>query len=197
MALLKLPPEIRQKVYKELLVFVPYNKALPQSAEHRSADPQLRRPQGVQILRVCKTIYYEAVDILYSKNVFTAWKHDEVDLLPNYLRNLYGEIILGVREKHMVWKNHLRGAVSRLFDVHSGTLPNPLSGLLNDSRDAVSSLLDVDSGTLPNPLSGVLNLACGSLSPINLTQVGFFGSPPTFSSVSIAGTVMITRAQNC
>ena len=153
MALLKLPPEIRQKIYEELLVFAPYKKALPQSTEHRSTSPQARRPQGVQILRVCKTIYYEAVHILYSKNVFMAWTEYEVVLLQDHLFDLYEKSVPEGGKRDMVWGNYLRDAVSKLFDVNPGTLPNPLSGLLN--------------------------LARVSQSPINLTEVGLFGSLPT------------------
>ena len=136
MALLKLPPEIRQKIYQELLVFAPYKKALPQSTGHRSTSPQARRPQGVQILRVCKTIYYEAVHILYSENIFKAWTHDEVDLLRSHIYGLYKKLILDGGKSYTIWEKYSSDVVSRLFDVNTETLPNPQSRLLNLARDS-------------------------------------------------------------
>ena len=170
MALLKLPSEIREKIYEELLVFAPYKKALLQSAQDRSASQQVPRPKGVQILRVCKTIYYEAVHILYSENVFMAWRHDEVVPLQHHLYDLCKKNVLDVGKPYSIWENHLRIAVSRLFDVDLGT---------------------------PNPLPGLFNLARDSQSPINLTEVGLLESPYTPIALKDARAVMFTRVRKC
>ena len=152
MALLKLPPEIRQKNLRGAPCLRTLQKALPQSAEYSSTSPQARGPHGAQILRVCKTIYHEAVHFLYSRNVFMAWTHNEVGLLELYLLDLFKTILDGGKP-HMVWENYSRGAVSRQFDVRSGTLPHPLF----------------------RPM----NLALYGQSPIQLTHGGLFRSPHT------------------
>lgn len=70
-SLMKIPPEIRLLIYKELLV---RNGAAELSfcpgEHHKSYNHALKFFVHPAILRTCKTIYHEAFPILYTDNIF-------------------------------------------------------------------------------------------------------------------------------
>ncbi|KAF7446426.1 hypothetical protein Ptr902_09458 [Pyrenophora tritici-repentis] len=58
--LLRLPPEIRNRIWEFALGGMVYRVKNPDSDRHRKLAPSPKQPAGISLLRVCRQIYAEA-----------------------------------------------------------------------------------------------------------------------------------------
>ena len=113
--------EIRQMIYQDLLVTVHCHRAVsrkPSSSCRGAISIRLRedlRPY-VEILRVCRTIYLEAIDILYSKNIFATSPIRRFDKLELYLRDFFSATDDSNGDKWRSWSVQIKYMISRIFD---------------------------------------------------------------------------------